>query len=122
MTETHAPETFSASYTSINDALFNKADLNNDVGFGEDNAMLTIYPADPDSTSSGIEVHAYFSFDPHGAEDIYSDSFIVTLTGAERVAEDHEEEEWNESEVAIEGINTMDDFLAMVNKQMVPRV
>lgn len=122
MTETPTLETFSASYTAINDTLFNKADLNNDVGFTENSALLTIYAADPDSPSSGINVNATFSFDANGAEDIYSDSFIVTLTAAERVAEDHEEEEWNESEVSIEGVKTMDDFLAMVTKQMVPRV
>lgn len=122
MTETPTLETFSASYTSINDALFKECNLNNDVDFGEDYAMLTIYPAFPDSPSSGINVNATFSFDAEGAEDIYSDNFIITLTAAERVAEDHEEEEWNESEVSIEGVKTLNEFLVMVIKQMVPRV
>lgn len=122
MTETHAPETFSASYTSINDALFKECNLNNDVDFTEDSALLTIYPALPDSPSTGIEVHATFSFDANGAEDIYSDDFIITLTAAERVAEDHEEEEWNEREVSIEGVKTLNEFLVMVIKNMVPSV
>ena len=99
MTETSTLEAFSASYTAITDALFKKGDLNNDADFTEDNALLTIYPADPNSPSNGITVNATFSFDPNGTEDIYSDDFNITLTAAERVAEDHEEEEWNESEV-----------------------
>lgn len=121
MTETSTLETFSASYTAITDALF-KCNLNNDADFTEDSALLAIYPAFPDSPSTGIEVHATFSFDANGTEDIYSDDFIITLTQAERVAEDHEEEEWNESEVSIEGVKAMDEFLVMVIKQMVPKL
>lgn len=123
MTETSTPETFTASYIAINDALFEEAHLNNDVDFNEDTALLTIYPADPDSPADGIKLHASFTFDPATeAESIYDDNFFISLIGVERVAEDHPKEKWNESEVPVENIETMDDFIKMAVKQIQPKL
>jgi hypothetical protein len=109
-----------STYREMSDFLFNRASMNEDMDCDGQGWMILNTYSSVDDDRSGINILLHFRInDTVDTGDPNNPS--ITLVGAEREANDHEWEEYSSKNISTRNIKTLDDLLAMLEKNAKPK-